>query len=240
LAAVDSLELLKVEMHMLWPPDQRGRIDERVLVLVSSHSGLTVALGRDVRAAVEREIEQLIGAAAAPVDVDEPPLVLERCRLLLEPSMGPLVLAPGCGPSYLVSEDIQFSSPLPIVRSDEPAAAARLSSARPSNWTADEWPLLLSDALGPWAMVLLDDEVVSICHTPVQSDEAAEAGTWTRSDARGRGYAAAATAAWAAIFRPSRRLLFYSASRHNRSSQHVAERLNLRKLGYLWQLTAPK
>ena len=85
-------------------------------------------------------------------------------------------------------------------------------------------------------MALEDRSVVSICHTPVANARAAEAGTWTRAEFRGRGLAAACTAEWARLLRPSGRLLFYSTSRSNRSSQRVAARLRLRRLGCLWQL----
>lgn len=53
---------------------------------------------------------------------------------------------------------------------------------------------------------------------------------------RGKGHAAAVTAEWADLIRASARLLFYSTSGTNRSSQRVAARLGLRRIGYLWQL----
>lgn len=85
-------------------------------------------------------------------------------------------------------------------------------------------------------MALHRERVISICHMPVSNAAAAEAGTWTHPEFRGRGHASATTAEWAALQRPSGRLLFYSTSFTNRSSQSVAARLNLRPIGYLWQL----
>lgn len=63
------------------------------------------------------------------------------------------------------------------------------------------------------------------------SRSAAETGVATVPAFRGRGYAAAATAGWAAL--PSLRghILFYETDRMNRSSQGVARRLGLRFLG---------
>jgi predicted GNAT family acetyltransferase len=78
--------------------------------------------------------------------------------------------------------------------------------------------------------------VISICHTPASNPRAAEGGVWTHPDFRGQGHAAATTAEWAALLRPSGRLLFYSAARTNHSSQAVAARLRLRPIGWLWQL----
>ncbi|MBV9601942.1 MAG: SET domain-containing protein-lysine N-methyltransferase [Chloroflexi bacterium] len=122
-----------------------------------------------------------------------------------------------------------------LIRSDS-GDPARLRAANPGNWGADEWHDLLDSRLGPWVMAMHGERVISICHTPVANTSAAEAGVWTHPDFRGHGHAAAVTAEWAALMRASGRLLFYSTSRKNRSSQGVAARLGLRRMGYLWQL----
>jgi hypothetical protein len=70
----------------------------------------------------------------------------------------------------------------------------------------------------------------------VSNSIAGEAGVWTHPDFRGQGHAAATTAEWAALMRPTDRLLFYSTSRTNRASQRVAAHLGLRRIGFLWQL----
>jgi predicted GNAT family acetyltransferase len=81
------------------------------------------------------------------------------------------------------------------------------------------------------------DQVVSICHTPrAMTTRAAECGVWTDPAWRGRGRAAAVTAAWADVLRPSGRRLFYSTDAGNLSSQRVAARLGLRLLGWLWRV----
>ncbi|MGH3847428.1 MAG: GNAT family N-acetyltransferase, partial [Pseudonocardiaceae bacterium] len=61
-------------------------------------------------------------------------------------------------------------------------------------------------------MVLAEDRVASICHTPGRTTTAAEAGTWTAPEFRGRGYAAATTAVWADVLSPHCPHLFYSTS----------------------------
>jgi RimJ/RimL family protein N-acetyltransferase len=83
---------------------------------------------------------------------------------------------------------------------------------------------------------------VSICHTPGPlTPRGAECGVWTQPGFRGRGYATATAtaAAWAASLRPTGRILFYSTDADNRSSQRVAERLQLRPIGWTWRLRAP-
>ena len=66
--------------------------------------------------------------------------------------------------------------------------------------------------------------------------QAAECGVWTHPDYRGRGYAAAVTAAWADILRARGRCPFYSTDAQNVSSQRVAARLRLRPIGWTWNL----
>jgi RimJ/RimL family protein N-acetyltransferase len=89
-------------------------------------------------------------------------------------------------------------------------------------------------------MVRDGDRVVSIGHTPRPlTPRSAECGVWTDPDFRGRGYAAATAAAWAALVRPTGRELFYSTDADNHSSRRVAERLRLRPIGWTWQLHAP-
>ncbi|WP_066951337.1 GNAT family N-acetyltransferase [Microtetraspora fusca] len=73
--------------------------------------------------------------------------------------------------------------------------------------------------------------------TPRRTRAGAEAGTWTDPAFRGRGYAAATTAAWAGLLSADCPHLFYSTSADNLSSQRVAGRLGLRAIGRLWKLT---
>lgn len=85
-------------------------------------------------------------------------------------------------------------------------------------------------------MLLDGSRVSSICHTARDHPAGVEAGTWTDPDYRGRGHAATATAAWAALPAMSGRHIFYSTTSDNISSRRVTERLNLRLLGDLWSI----
>ncbi|HVM33932.1 MAG TPA: GNAT family N-acetyltransferase [Actinomycetota bacterium] len=88
-------------------------------------------------------------------------------------------------------------------------------------------------------MATSDRRIIAICHTPESSDQGAEAGVWTHPDFRGRGHAATVTAAWATLMGPTGKVLFYSTSRTNLSSQRVADRLGLPLIGWLWQIASP-
>jgi GNAT superfamily N-acetyltransferase len=231
-----DLALLQIEIETLWRGDADGRlVDGPDLVLAATGAGYGSALGRAVPEALAARLSLLVHAAAPPGELSTPPSVLDRCGELLRDALGPLGLAPGSGPSYLIPERVSFRSDAVLVRSDA-GDLARLRGANPGNWADDEWVDLLEGRLGPWVMATHDARVVSICHTARSGRRGAEAGVWTHPAFRGRGLAAAATAAWAALLRPSGRYLFYSTSRTNHSSQRVALRLALRPLGYLWQL----
>jgi hypothetical protein len=231
----NDLDLLQIEVEILWTLDQRGRIDHRDLVLASSTVGLSVTIGSAVPDELAEATGAAVAAASPPQEQHLPPDVLAVCQYLLEQALGPVELAPGSGPSYLIPDTVEFPADVPLVRSDD-ADRSALRGANPGNWGKQEWEQLLAGSLGPWAMAMQAGQVVSICHTPASGKRGAEAGVWTRPGFRGRGYAAAVTVAWASLMRPNGRWLFYSTSRTNFSSQRVAARLALRPIGSLWQL----
>ena len=233
---VSDLELLEVEIETLWPMDEHERITTGPdLVIASAPSGSTAAVGSAVSNQLAAELKARVRQSRSETVSGSPPPVLEHCRRLLEAELGPVELMPASGPSYLIPDSIAFPAAVRLVRSNEPDIAA-LRDANPGNWEAEEWQDLLDGRLGPWVMALDHGLVIAICHTPRSGARGAEAGVWTRPGFRGRGHAAAVTAAWAALVRPDGRRLFYSAARTNLSSQRVAARLGLRPLGWLWQL----
>ena len=156
---------------------------------------------------------------------------LDHCRRILERD-NPLPLR--TGPTYVI-DNVHFPSSARIHRSDQPTKSLR--DKNPGNWHPTEWNELLDGNLGPFTIAVADDVIVSICHTPQpMTARAAEAGVWTHPAHRGHGHAAATTAAWADLVRPSRRHLFYSTTADNTSSQRVAARLDLRPLGHVDKL----
>lgn len=88
-------------------------------------------------------------------------------------------------------------------------------------------------------MATRNGQAIAICHAAAWSPRGAEAGVWTHLAFRGRGNAAAVTAAWASLAAPGHRRLFYSTDATTLSSQRVAARLNLRHMGWLWKLSRP-
>lgn len=191
-------------------------------------------IGGGVPRAIAEALAAIFERAPAASRPEEPPAALDECARILAPDGSALVRA--AGPSYLIEEDVAFAPSVRLERSDA-ADVAALRGANPGNWQAIEWDELLDGRLGPWTLALDGGRVVSLCHTPRPlSPRAAECGVWTDPAFRGRGHAAAVTAAWAALVRPTGRWLFYSTDAANRSSQRVAERLRLRPLGWTWRL----
>jgi hypothetical protein len=232
-SAPTELELLKIQAEGSF--DRRGRvIGLRGVTIACAVEGRALFIGAEVPDALASELTSTFERAPAPARPSDPPPALERCQRILEADGPPLVRS--AGPSFLVGEQARFVSGVHIERSDSSSGAA-LRRANPGNWHPVEWDELLDGRLGPWAIATDGERVLSICHTPgpVRS-RAAECGVWTDAAFRGRGHAAAVTSEWAAMMRPSGCWLFYSTDAENRSSQRVAERLQLRPLGWTWRL----
>jgi hypothetical protein len=222
---LSTLELLAIQAE--GSLDGHGRIAGRYgLTIACTEDGHALWIGADVPDALAGELTAAFERAPRTARPDEPPPVLEHCAQIL----GPLERA--AGPSYLIGPDTRSASAVHL----EPDAG-RLRDANPGNWHPVEWDELLDGRLGPWAIATEAGRVASICHTPIPtSPRGAECGVWTHPDFRGRGYAAATTAAWAGLVRPSGRYLFYSTDADNLSSQRVAQRLRLELLGWTWRL----
>ena len=244
---MNDIDLLRVELDTLWLKDDRGRIvrdggtygrPAPHFVIATARDGYTHAIGHRVPDDVAKKLVAALAHSAPPTPIDAPPPALDRCRTLLEAPLGPIDVSSGLG--YSIPGPIHFSADVEVRRSDAMSHEdLRAKSPASANWASDEWSALLGGALGPWAMALRDDRVVSICHSARLTEHGAEAGVWTNADYRRRGYAAAVTAAWTELIAPAGRHLFYSTSTDNIASQRVAAKLNLSLIGCLWILSSP-
>jgi RimJ/RimL family protein N-acetyltransferase len=240
-----DLELLALEARTLWEIDEDARLVRRrepaggpapqLVVAVPSNGGCAVWAATGVPEPVVQRIKATVIQGAAD-RLDATPSGLPGVQHLLTDFVGPVHVE--AGPSYVIPLDVKFASNARLVLStQEPLAAL---SSPTAGWYADEWQSLLMGELGPWAMAVDANTVVSICHCARLTASAAEAGVWTDPRYRGRGLAASVTAAWSALQAPSGRTLFYSTSADNLSSQRVARRLNLRCIGWMWRLQATR
>lgn len=225
-----DLELLELRAR-----GTSDRIDGmRGITLVHTATAKAFRIGSAVPPGLARVLEATCeGASAASDRTPVPPAIAACERLLLAEGWN---IQRDANVVYLIETGACFTMSAEIERSDR-AVPRWMRDANPGNWEPVEWDELLDGSLGPWAMVGDGRRVVSICHTPVPlTERAAECGTWTDPEFRGRGYAAATTAQWAELLRDSGRHLFYGTDLENRSSQRVAQRLGLRRLGYQWVL----
>ncbi|HEM7878049.1 GNAT family N-acetyltransferase [Burkholderia contaminans] len=85
----------------------------------------------------------------------------------------------------------------------------------------------VADLWAPWCAAVVDEEITSVAFAARLSDVGAELGLATAPAFRGRGLAAAVTAAWTRLPSLRTRTLFYSTDSDNRASQRVASRLGL-------------
>jgi hypothetical protein len=143
-----DLDLLRVEIETLWATDARGRIRGPHLVVASSREGFGLALCADVADDLAHTLAAIVSAASPPTDPSAPPALLDRCRRLLEPVLGPVAVTPGSGPSFLIPGTVAFPSDARLLRSDADERWS-LRGANPGNWGAEEWSDLLAGHLGP-------------------------------------------------------------------------------------------
>lgn len=239
-------DLLAIELDTLWVRDSRGRLvrDGGLIgspaphcVIASCPGGIAGwAIGASVPEAVVSDLERLLLSAEPADDPAHPPPVLAACRDLLASALGTVDVS--SGPSYVAEQAPRFTSTAVISTSEGAGSDPLGPPPEEARWTAEEWSALKSGELGPWAVGLIDGQIVAICFCARLTDRAAEAGVWTDPRHRGQGHAAAVTAAWASQVRATGRYAFYSTSADNLSSQRVAARLSLRPIGWIWQIRA--
>jgi RimJ/RimL family protein N-acetyltransferase len=228
-----DIELLRLEMETLWEPDDYGRLRPHPLVAVAvADEGLDVRFSPDLTPVLRERLEGI----PLPCDVDgsQPPEILNEYQRVI----GQDGKARG-GPSYMFEGIPSRPDTNLLLATSEDELSPALWAARPEAWwEADEWEDLSAGRLGPWAVGMIEGRVAALCHTPVGSRVAAEAGVWTHPEYRGRGYAGAVTAAWAKVASQRFDTLFYSTGSDNTASQAVARKLGLRQIGWIWQIEA--
>src|SRR5580704_1476892 len=132
---------------------------------------------------------------------------------------------------YQLPNNLKYEHTVTIVRGDsEDGAAMRARFAEHGMPPAmvDAGFTGVGDLWEPWCVAVEGEEVASIAFAARLGEQGVEIGVYTFPAFRARGYAAAVTAEWTSMPGLDGRALFYSTSRANRSSQHVASRLGLR------------
>jgi hypothetical protein len=190
-----------------------------------SATSVEVRLRHDIAGPLAREIAALTALEPPAPPPDGPLHCLEDLQSRLS---GAEVV--GGGPVYEMPTGATYPYEGELITSGQGQGAAVLET-----WRREGLPAAISalgftdadDVWRPWCIITVGGEVAAICQTARLSDRGAEAGVITVPSFRGRGLAAAVTAAWSRHPALGQRTLYYSTSEANRSSQQVAARLGL-------------
>ena len=202
------------------------------MYLAGCAEGWIVRLRHDVDDATAAAIEALVAQEPPVTAPGETPRFAERYREILGVSE-PLT-DHNFGPIHLLPHGTMWRSEAVIVTQGTPqgdALVARLAKDGMPPSLVEAGFNDLSDFWEPWCVALAGGEIASIAFAARLGANAADIGVHTMREFRGRGFAAAATAAWSAMPMLRERTLFYSTHRDNLSSQRVIARLGLPFLG---------
>ncbi|QJB37779.1 GNAT family N-acetyltransferase [Chitinophaga oryzae] len=165
----------------------------------------------DVPEALVQALEAVVvPEAAAEVPNGAPPQVMQYRQLLQSARWE-------AGPSFLVPETLIATAPAIHLTTEQ---IAMIGPEFP--WLAQEL-----DIVQPCAAVVQNGQVVSVCRSVRITATAHEAGIDTLAPFRGKGYAAAALALWAARVRDMGALPLYSTSWNNYASRSLARKAGL-------------
>ncbi|HME70824.1 MAG TPA: GNAT family N-acetyltransferase [Myxococcota bacterium] len=191
-------------------------------------------------ARVRRDVEDQIALSLLAIAVEEPPW---RDPDVLPQSLGKVIdllsldqqvvtIAPGV--IYRLPNGLRYEHPIKIVRGDSAEGEqmlARFADRGLPQSMLDAGFKGVGDFWEPWCVALGGDEIASIGFAARIGDLGAEIGVYTFPKFRAQGFAAAVTASWSSLPCLKSRTLFYSTQRSNSSSQRVAARLGLRRIG---------
>ena len=239
-AAPDDLRLLHIDLDTMFVMSASGRIERQNDPDCSAGPRVFLAgcpFGNLIR--IRNDVDERIAVTILEVAAKEPPWrdpevipgsVAEIVELLADnpaPAVGPHLI-------YRLLNGLEYEHPAAIVRGDSEEGRellARLFDRGMPDYMVTAGFKSIADFWEPWCVALEGEEIASMCFAARLGDKGAEAGVYTFPNYRGRGLAAAVTASWASMRSLSRRALFYSTSKSNRSSQRVAARLGLRQIG---------
>lgn len=222
-----QLDLMDWHARTLFRHDAAGRLtainegDEQPaprLWVGRTTEGALWRFRHDLPSALTRELDELLTAEPPATDPRAPLRCEARLRALLA-AHAPIANV-WQGPIWYCPEGL-VAGAVEAVRVND---GATLRAHFPHTANA-------IDALQPCCAVFADGVAVAVCRSARTSAMAAEAGVDTLSAFRGRGYAAATVAAWAAAVREMGRLPLYSTSWDNLASRGVARKLGLVSYG---------
>ena len=237
----DRLELLRIDLETSFVLSGHGRI-ERIndpdeskgprLCLIGSSAGNLVCVHHHLSDNLAARITALVAAA--------PPWVSRRSAFDCKKELVSLIAEDGPVESieteliWRLPHATPFNSDAHILRSDTDRGRElleRLSREGVPKHLYEAGFVGIGDFWEPWCVALDDGQIAAIAFAARLSERGAAIGVYTFPGHRGRGYAAAVTAAWSSLASLEGRKLFYSARSTNKSSRRVTERLGLEHIG---------
>ena len=237
---LDGLAFLRLEAATTFVLDDRGRIlrendpDQSPgprVAFVSCAEGGVAHVRADVDDRVAAKIADLFSAEPPWVSPHVLPNCLAEVFALLEPAT-----RSEASLSYRMPSRLPVDSQRQWLESETGAGEAFLAVLRTAGIprhlveagfasVADFWP--------PWCVLIEDGVIAALAFAARISAEGAAVGVYTFPAFRGRGLAAAVTARWSSHPALTGRTLFYGTSVNNISSQRVAARLELERVGMM-------
>lgn len=236
---MDDLRLLEIDLATSFQLTADGRIaweNEPVpslgprLCLLEGEAGAVAAVRSDVGAA-----EDILSIATGGPPWDEAdalPARLPRLLALLE-AEAPVERASG-GVVYQLPNGLTHDPAVIIVRGDSKAGGKLLADLAANGMPpalVEAGFLGVGDLWPPWVVATVSGQIAATAFAARLGEAGAEIGVYTFAGFRGRGLAAAVTAAWSALPSLRGRALFYSHAAQNQSSARVTQRLGLRRIG---------
>lgn len=230
-------DLIKIHAAALFAYDAVGRL-RYVREPGDPHSPPRFFMGRtlhgnvwhlrhDLPAEVIGDLEQLCRSEPVTPDLRSPPRAAPAIRARLQ-AHAPVTLEER-GPAYWIPESVR--APRDVVQITKENGQL-LEAAFP--WLLRR--ILNGIDVGPVVASVVKGTAVSTCYCARLSPSAAEAGVVTLDAMRGRGYATAAVAGWAAAIRERGLLPLYSTSWENLPSLRVAHKVGMVLYGEDWSI----
>jgi hypothetical protein len=225
---VEAHQLMRLRADTLFTHDARGRMVRNNepegdpaprLFLGYTTDGYDMRFGQAVPDSLAHRLQNLVEREPPAGPPHVRPTVLAALREALEED-APVTTEEG-GPAYRFPASL--TPPGDVVQVTGGNAAV-LEGVFP-------WLHRQLSAYQPCFAVLHDGAAVSVCFSSRVGAAVCEAGAGTLPAFRGRGYAAAVTAAWGAAILAAGRIPLYSTTWKNAASQGVARRLGLIMFG---------
>ena len=239
-STADDLRLLEIDIDTMFVMSATGRIERENdpdrsagprVFFAGCPFGNLARVRYDVDDAIAMRILEVAAKEPPSRDPDEMPACTEKIVALLSDGQPAAV---STALIYQLPNGLRYEHPAAIVHGESEEGRqmlARLADRGMPDYMQTAGFKGAGDFWEPWCVALDGNEIAAMAFAARLGISGAEIGVYTFPKYRGRGLAAAVTAAWSSMPSLSQHALFYSTHTSNRSSQRVTARLGLRLIG---------